>query len=521
MLYYLLAGLGGVVVGAAAAIVLAVRRCAAHRNAAAKALESERQAALLSAREAAAAELERDRQTLADERREVEQLAAKTARRQERQAAQEEALEARDKVLEEKLAACDRREAKLLRREEGIENQVTELDQRTQAIVDQEQGVAARLAEIAGLSREEAAARLLQQLDAEMAVEQSEIIAKKTKETEARAKEIGCEIVSRAIQRYAAEHTAETTTAVVKLSDDDMKGRIIGREGRNIRAFEQATGVDLIIDDTPNQITVSCFDGIRREIARQSLVEVVADGRIQPARIEEVLQKVQQDMDRAVLKLGEDAAFECDVSGLHPQLLRMLGKLHYRSSYGQNVLRHAIEVAHLAGAMASELGLDAKLAKRCGLLHDIGKALDHEHEGSHPELGAEALRRYQEHRLVVNAALAHHEGKESLGIYTTLTAAADAISAARPGARRENVERYLKRLEQLEDIALGYKGVMKAYAIQAGRELRVFINGNTLQDAVLPKVARDIAKRIETEVAYPGEVKVTLIRETRSTAVAR
>ena len=339
--------------------------------------------------------------------------------------------------------------------------------------------IADRLAEVAGLSREEAQQRLLDNLDAELQEEQGRIIAKRVKDAEENAKVKARELVSRAIQRYAAEHTAETTTAKVIIPDEEMKGRIIGKEGRNIRAFSQASGVDVIIDDAPGQITLSCFDPVRREIARRALVDLIEDGRIHPARIEEVMARTQQEMEQDVLQYGEDAAFACEVSGLHPQLLKLLGKLQFRTSYGQNVLKHSQEVAFLCGAMAADLGLDPRLGRRCGLLHDIGKAIDHEQEGSHPELGYEALKRYNENEIVGNAALAHHEGHEVISVYTTLAAAADAISAARPGARRENVERYIKRLEQIEDIACDFKGVMKAYAIQAGREVRVWSTGTS------------------------------------------
>ncbi len=361
----------------------------------------------------------------------------------------------------------------------------------------------------------------MRRLEESLVEEQARRIARHEKELAAKAKELGVEIVSRAIQRYAAEHTAETTITRVPLADEDLKGRIIGKEGRNIKSFEQATGVDLLIDETPGAITISCFSGLRREMARRTLVILLEDGRIHPGRIEEVMLKVQQDMDREVVKLGEDAAFACEVSGLHPQLIKLLGKLHWRTSYGQNVLKHTQEVAFLCAHMAGDLGLDPKLGRRCGLLHDIGKAIDHEQEGSHPELGYEALKRYGENEIVANAALAHHEGHAVLSAYTVLAAAADAISAARPGARSKNVEGYIKRLEQIEEIACSFKGVQKAYAIQAGRELRVIVSGREVADAELPKLARDIARRIEDEVAYPGEVKVTLIRELRHFAVAR
>jgi ribonuclease Y len=448
---------------------------------------------------------------------------------------QEERLQERDKRLndlDQKLAERDRKVdgqiASLERREQRLEKREAEQTRREQTIAANEAAAEKsradaeeRLEAIAALSKEDARAELMNQLDRELLEDQGRLIAQRLKETEDQAKTKAMEVIGRAIQRYAGEHTAETTTAKVTLADEEFKGRIIGKEGRNIRSFSQVTGVDLIVDDTPGQIIVSCFDGVRREVARRALEELLADGRIHPARIEEVVAKVQQDLDRQVRQLGEDTAYEVEVSGLHPQLIKLLGKLQYRTSYGQNVLQHTKEVAWLCGALAADIGLDPRLGRRCGLLHDIGKAIDHEQEGSHPELGYEALKRYGEGEIVANAALAHHEGHEVLSVYTTLAAAADAISAARPGARRDNVERYIKRLQQLEDIACGFKGVMKAYAIQAGRELRVIVDGHRLPDQGLPKVARDIAREIEDQVAYPGEVRVTLIRETRQTAVAR
>jgi ribonuclease Y len=409
----------------------------------------------------------------------------------------------------------------LREREESFEKREAQITERLNGVVAKETEIDGRLAAIAGMTVEQAKDELLKRLDAALTAEQAERISKMEKDLQGRAKEMGTTIITHAIQRYAAEHTAETTIARIKIADEDVKGRIIGKEGRNIKAFEQVTGVDLLIDETPGYITISCFSGLRREMARRALETLIADGRIQPARIEEVMAKVEQDMDREVAKLGEDAAFECEVSGLHPQLLKLLGKLQYRTSYGQNVLQHTKEVAFLCAAMAAELGLDPKLARRCGLMHDIGKAIDHEQEGSHPELGYEALKRFGENEIVANAALAHHEGHPVLSAYTTLAAAADAISAARPGARSKNVENYLKRLEQIEDIACTYQGVQKAYAIQAGRELRVIVSGRSVPDNELPKLAHDIARRIEAEVAYPGEVKVTVIREMRHYAVAR
>jgi ribonuclease Y len=457
----------------------------------------------------------------ATEREDLKQEHLKLDRREEKIQGREEKFHQREQVLDTKLEAVDRRDEKLAKREQELDHWNEQLVSREEGIAEHEAHMQQELLRLAGLSREEARVEFFRLLDQDLIEEQNKLIKRRVAAAEERAKELANEVVARATQRYAAEHTAETTISKIELPDEEMKGRIIGKEGRNIRAFEQISGVDLIIDDTPSVITISCFDGVRREIARRALEELIADGRIHPARVEEVFARVRQDMDRDVAKLGEDAAYECEVSGLHPQIMKLLGKLQFRTSYGQNVLQHTKEVSFLCGAMAADLGLDPKLGRRCGLLHDIGKALDHEQEGSHPQLGYEVLKRYGEDEVVANAALAHHEGFEVKSIFTTLAAAADAISAARPGARRENVERYIKRLQQLEEIAIDQDGVMKAYAIQAGRELRVIVNAHKLDDKALTKVARDIARRIEDEVTYPGEVKVTMIRETRASAVAR
>jgi len=467
------------------------------------------------------AALDGQRGAVARERTALAEDAALLERREGKLTARETALAEHGTALDRRLAGLDRREGALAERETGLAARDHAASARETAVAGGEALLRAELERVAGLDRAAARAELFARLDAELAEEQTQRIARHEKDLAARSRELAIEVVGRAIQRYAAEHTADTTSTKVAIADEELKGRIIGKEGRNIRAFEQATGVDLIIDDTPGQIIISCFSGLRREIARRTLERLLLDGRIQPARIEEVLTQVQQDLDREVIRLGEEAAYACDVSGLHPQLIKLLGKLQFRTSYGQNVLKHTQEVAFLCGAMAGDLGLDAKLGRRCGLLHDIGKALDHEQEGSHPELGHAALKRYGESEIVANAALAHHEGREVFSTYTTLAAAADAISAARPGARSENVENYLKRLGQLEDIACSFTGVQKAYAIQAGRELRVLVNAHTLGDGELLKVARDIARRIADEVAFPGEVKVTVIRELRQIAVAR
>lgn len=489
----------------------------AHRN------ECERLAREDAARQKEALEksLAQERQQLKADKAALAEDEARLERREAKCGPREQALTEREHLYERKLEAVDKRDGKLQERESTFEKKEQAITERLAEVVRKEGDIDNRLAVIANLTLDQAKEELLKRLDAQLVAEQSERIARVEKDLQARAKELGTHIITAAIQRYAAEHTAETTVSRIKITDEDMKGRVIGKEGRNIKAFEQATGVDLLIDETPGYLTISCFSGLRREMARRTLETLLADGRIQPARIEEVMAKVEQDMDREVMKLGEDAAYECDVSGLHPQLLKLLGKLQYRTSYGQNVLQHTMECAFLSGGIAAELGLDPKLARRCGLLHDIGKAIDHEQEGSHPQLGYEALKRFGENEIVGNAALAHHEGQVVLGPYTVIAAAADAISAARPGARSKNVENYLKRLEQIEDIACAYQGVQKAYAIQAGRELRVIVSGRQIRDDEMPKLAHDIARRIESEVAYPGEVKVTLIREVRQIAVAR
>lgn len=483
--------------------------------------QSAAQAEIARHRQNLEADLARERSALTQDRERATRDAAAATEAEERARKRETKLAERETNLDRKLEAIDARDTRIRALEEEILRREQAFTERSKALDTREQGIDERLTEVAGLTRDAAREELLARLETSLSTELSARIAKHEKDLQARNKELAVEIVGRAIQRYAAEHTAETTSSKIKLVDEEMKGRIIGKEGRNIKAFEQATGVDLLLDDQQGFITISCFSGLRREMARRTMGVLIEDGRIHPGRIEEVMAKVQQDMDREVLKLGEDAAFAVEVSGLHPQLLRLLGKLQWRTSYGQNVLQHTQEVAFLCGAMASDMGLDPKLGRRCGLLHDIGKAIDHEQEGSHPELGYEALKRYGESEIVANAALAHHEGRPVLSAYTVLAAAADAISAARPGARSKNVEGYIKRLEKLEEIACAQHGVQKAYCIQAGRELRVIVSGKDVQDAELPKLARDIARRIEDEVQFPGEVKVTIIRELRHIAVAR
>ena len=377
------------------------------------------------------------------------------------------------------------------------------------------------LEKLSGLSQEEAKNYLLQNIESEVRHES----AMKIKEIEAQYKEdadkLAREIISIAIQRCAADHTAEATVSVVPLPNDEMKGRIIGREGRNIRTLETITGVDLIIDDTPEAITVSSFDPVRREIARLALEKLITDGRIHPTRIEDMVEKARREVDRVIKQEGERATFETGIHNLHPELIKLLGRQKYRTSYGQNVLNHSIEVAHIAGLLASELGVDVQLAKRAGLLHDLGKSVDHEMEGSHVQLGVELARKYKESPAVIHAIEAHHGDVEPRTIVACLVQAADAISASRPGARRENVENYIRRLEKLETLTGSYPGVEKAYAIQAGREVRIMVKPEEVSEDNMILLARDLAKKIESELEYPGQIKVNVIRETKAVEYAK
>ncbi len=377
------------------------------------------------------------------------------------------------------------------------------------------------LLRVANLTQDKARELLLSRIEKDMERETSQLIERRLEEARESAEKEAREIIVTAIQRYAAEHTCDSTVSTVDIPSDDMKGRVIGREGRNIRAFEKATGVDVIVDDTPGVVVVSGFDSVRREIARRSMEKLIQDGRIHPTRIEEVVAAVEKEVNKQIYEHGKQAMVEANVRGLHNKLIGLLGRLHFRTSYGQNALKHSMEVAYLSQVIAEELGLNGGLARRCGLLHDIGKAADHEVEGGHPEIGADLCKRYGERDEIINAVGAHHGDLEVKSIYTPIVAAADAISASRPGARRETLERYIQRLQKLEEIATTFDGVKQAYAIQAGREVRVIVDADNVDDGLSAKVARDIAKRVEDEMEYPGEVKITVVREVRSVEYAR
>ena len=371
------------------------------------------------------------------------------------------------------------------------------------------------LEKVSGYTKEQAKAVLLQNLDEELTHEKAVKIMDYEQRTKDEADTLAREIISTAIQRCAADCTAETTVSVVPLPNDEMKGRIIGREGRNVRTLETITGVDLIIDDTPEAITVSSFEPVRREIARLTLEKLIADGRIHPARIEEMYEKSKREVEQTIRQTGERAVIDAGVNGIHPELVKLLGKLKYRTSYGQNVLSHSLEVSYIAGLMAAELGADVKTAKRAGLLHDIGKALDHEMDGTHIELGVEYAKKFKENEQVVHAIAAHHGDIEAKTVVACLVQAADAVSAARPGARRENVQNYIKRLEKLEEIACSFEGVEKSFAIQAGREIRIMVKPDVVSDDKMVLIARDVVKKIEEELEYPGQIKVNIVRENR------
>jgi ribonuclease Y len=439
--------------------------------------------------------------------REIQQVERRIAQKEEQVTRRLDQLDRRDREYHAK-------EEKLTGRERSIK----ELEERHLGLIEEQRRALER---VAGLTAEEAKQRLLTQMEEEARREAILIAMRLEEEARQDAERKAREVLATTIQRLAPDYTVETAVSIVDLPSDDMKGRIIGREGRNIRALETATGVDLIVDDTPEAVLISGYDPLRREVARLALQRLIADGRIHPARIEEVVEKVKKDMDQHLKEEGERACFEVGVHGLHPELVKLVGRLKFRTSYGQNCLQHSKEVAWLSGMMAAEVGADVKLAKRCGLLHDIGKALTHEQEGTHVELSVDILTRYNEPRAVLNTILAGHENAEAETIEAVLVEAADGISAARPGARRDVLESYVKRVKNMEEIARSFKGVEAAYAIQAGRELRIITRSDTISDLDTYQLAKDIAKRIESEMQYPGNIKVTVIREHRAVEYAR
>jgi ribonuclease Y len=456
-----------------------------------------------------------------------ELIAAREAWEAEARGRREE-LERDEKRLQDKEASLDRKFDLLDQRDKELQRRASEVGRTEQGLAAKQAELDGALAEerrrleqLAGMSVSEAKAELVRRLEDEAHADAANKLREIRESAKRSADRDAKKIVALAVQRIAAEHTAEITNAAVALPSDEMKGRIIGREGRNIRAFELATGVDVIIDDTPDTVVISGFDPVRREVARIALEKLVADGRIHPGRIEEVVAKARQEVDAGIIESGEQAAYEVGVHGLHAEMIRLIGRMKYRTSYGQNILQHSKEVAWLAGIMATELGLDHVMAKRAALLHDIGKVLTHEHEGTHVQLGVEVATKYGEHPLVINAIAAHHDDVPHESEMSVLVQAADAISGSRPGARREAFETYVKRLEGIEKIASGYKGVDRVFAIQAGREVRVMVNPEVVDDPRMISLADEIARRIESELQYPGQIRVVMIRETRAVDIAR
>jgi ribonucrease Y len=519
----------GFIIGLVSAIVGAVLGAAGgywarHQASTRRADSSEKRARQMLAdaqREAAVIRKDAEVQVKAEVLRAREEFDKTTAARRQELASMEERMVQRETNLDRKVALIDKKERAAEERAAEVERQAAELKNekaKIDQIIAEEQE---KLQRVAGMTQEEARKMLLTRIEKELHGEMGGLIRRLQEQAKETAEREAQKIVSQAVQRFAASHASEMMTSTVALPSEDMKGRIIGREGRNIRALEATTGVSILIDDTPEAIVISGFDPIRREIAKLALQQLISDGRIHPARIEEVVNQFRENMDEAIRKAGEEAAFTVGVHEIDPELIRRIGRLRYRTSYSQNVMTHSMEVAQLMGVMAGEMGLDVTLAKRIGLFHDIGKALDHEVEGGHAVIGADLLKRYGELPIVVNAVAAHHEEVPAESVYAILASAADAISSARPGARSETTDIYVKRLEKLEGIANGFEGVVKSYAIQAGREVRVVVEPTKVDDSAAMVMARNISKKIESDLQYPGQIRVMVIRETRCVEYAR
>ena len=515
MLPYIIGAVLGVVIGCVVGIVIGWNR---RKSTAEREIGSAEEEATRIVNEAYKSAESKKREALLEAKEEILQSRNEYEREEKERRAD---LQKQERRLQQKEETLDRKTDNIEKKEEVLTEKLAKLETAQAEVEQVKRSQLEMLERISGLTAEEAKRYLIDQLEEEVTHEE----ALKIKEIQARFKDeadtYAREQIALAIQRCAADHVAEATVSVVPLPNDEMKGRIIGREGRNIRTLETMTGVDLIIDDTPEAITVSCFDPVRREIARLALEKLILDGRIHPTRIEEMVEKAKREVDATIKAEGERAIFETNVHGLHPELVKLLGRQRYRTSYGQNVLNHSIEVSHVAGLLAAEIGANVTEAKRAGLLHDLGKSIDHEVEGSHVSIGVELARKYRESENVIHAIHAHHNDVEPQTIEAVLVQAADAISAARPGARRENLENYIKRLEKLEEIAEGFTGIEKAFAIQAGRELRVMVKPDTVHDEDMPLIARQMAQKIQEEVKYPGQIKINLIRESRATDYAK